>query len=164
MAIIIFNGRTYNNLEEMPPNERKAYEQMMNIFMDANGNGIPDFLEGDMAQNVMTAFTSNLVINGKAYGGINEMPEDMRTRVVGAFEKMAELGIVTKTTSPMMMQVKNSQVSREPQISSKPFISGAYSSAIQEDKGSNVLLWILAGVVLFLCLAISVFVIFYFMQ
>ena len=52
---IMFNGKTYNSLEEMPANERMAYEQMQKIFVDANGNGIPDFLEGDIAKNVMTA-------------------------------------------------------------------------------------------------------------
>ena len=98
---IIFNGKTYNSLDEMPPNERQAYEQMLNIFMDKNGNGIPDFLEGDMAQNVMTAFTSNINVNGKSYSNVNELPDDLRARVQGAFEKMEQFGIVTKNASPM---------------------------------------------------------------
>ena len=55
---ILFNGKTYNSLEEMPAKERQAYEQIRKIFVDANGNGIPDFLEGDIVKNVITAFTS----------------------------------------------------------------------------------------------------------
>ena len=47
---IIFNGKTYNSLEEMPANERQAFEQMQQIFVDANGNGIPDFMEGDISR------------------------------------------------------------------------------------------------------------------
>jgi len=39
---IIFNNKTYNSLEEMPANEREAYESMFKIFKDENGNGIPD--------------------------------------------------------------------------------------------------------------------------
>ncbi len=50
MATIIFNGKTYNSLEEMPANERQTYEQIANMLVDKNGNGIPDFLEGDLVQ------------------------------------------------------------------------------------------------------------------
>ena len=31
---IIFNGKTYNSIDEMPVNERQAYEQMSQIFKD----------------------------------------------------------------------------------------------------------------------------------
>ena len=81
MATIIFNGKSYNSLEEMPANEKMAYEQMMNIFVDADGNGIPDFLEGDMVKNVMTAVTSNISVNGQMYEGMNELPTDVREKI-----------------------------------------------------------------------------------
>lgn len=164
MATIIFNGKSYNSLEEMQPNERQAYEQMMSIFVDANGNGIPDFLEGDIVKNVMTAFTSSINVNGQAYGGMNELPVDVREKIHGAFEKMTELGIVTKTTSPMMMGINSAQVTPQPQIQSTPFVSREFSPAIEEDKGSNVLPWILAGVGLLFCLALAAFAVFYFIQ
>lgn len=160
---IIFNGKTYNSLEEMPPNERQAYEQMMNIFVDANGNGIPDFLEGDMVKNVLSAVTSNIHFNGQVYEGMNELPPDVREKIQGAFEKMSELGIVTKTTPSMMMGVNSAQVSGEPQIRSRPFVSREFQPAIEEDKGSSALPWILAGAALLFCLALAAFAIFYFM-
>lgn len=45
-ARIIFNGREYANAEEMPAEARAAYEQAMNVFTDADRNGIPDIFEG----------------------------------------------------------------------------------------------------------------------
>ncbi len=92
---IMFNGKTYNSLEEMPANERMAYEQMQKIFVDANGNGIPDFLEGDIAKNVMTALTTNVVnYGGKVYNNLDELPADARQKVQDAFAKLSQMGIV----------------------------------------------------------------------
>lgn len=163
MATIMFNGKSYSSLEEMPPNDRQAYEQMMSIFVDANGNGIPDFLEGDIVQNVMTAVTSNIHFNGQVYDGMNELPADVREKIQGAFEKMTELGIVTKTASPVVMGLNSDQASKDPQIQSRPFISREFSPTIEEDKGSNALPWILAGIALLFCLVLAAFAVFYIM-
>ena len=164
MATIIFNGKTYNSVEEMPALERQAFEQLSSMFVDKNGNGIPDFLEGDLASNVITAFTSNVNINGKTYNNVNELPDDMRQRVQGAFEKMAELGLVTKTSSPMIAQVNSVQVTPKPQAISQPIVSQEYPSAIQEASCPSILQWALAGIVLFFCVVIAALGVFYFMQ
>lgn len=92
---IIFNNKTYNSVEEMPANERQAYESMFQIFTDKNGNGIPDFLEGDVAKNVMSAFTSNVVYNGKVYTNMDELPADARQKLNDAMGKLNQMGIVT---------------------------------------------------------------------
>ena len=42
---IIVNGQTYDSLDQLPPEVRAKYEQALNT-MDANHNGVPDFLEG----------------------------------------------------------------------------------------------------------------------
>jgi len=90
---IIFNGKSYTNLEDMPANERTAYDHMQKIFVDANGNGIPDFLEGDVAKNVITAFSSNVNFNGQVYNNLNALPEPARKKVQEAFAKLSQLGI-----------------------------------------------------------------------
>lgn len=164
MSVIIFNGKTYNSLEEMPANERQAYEQIANMLVDKNGNGIPDFLEGDMVKNVMTAFVSSLNVNGQNYDGMNDMPPEIRAKVQGAFEKLSELGVVTKSTSPMVMQVNGMQVEQKPQMVSKPLVPQGTNPAVQEESGPNVLLLSLAGIVLVFCLAIAAFAVFYFMR
>jgi len=152
---IIFNGKTYNSVEEMSANERQAYEQVANMFVDKNGNGVPDFLEGDMVKNVMTAFASSVNVNGQTYNGIDELPPDVRAKVQGALGKLSEFGIVTKT--PPTTQIE------QPIVTSSPLVSREYNPAIQEEK-SNPLIWILIGAALLLCLAVAVIGIFFFTQ
>jgi hypothetical protein len=91
---IVFNSKTYDSLEEMPANERQAYEQLQQIFVDANGNGIPDFLEGDSAKNVITAITSAVNHDGKVYNSLKELPPETCQKVQDAFAKLNEMGIV----------------------------------------------------------------------
>ncbi len=164
MPMIIFNGKTYNSIEEMPANERQAFDQLSTMFVDKNGNGIPDFMEGDMVQNVVAAYTSSINVNGRNYGNMTELPDDMRARVQGAFEKMAEFGIVTKTTPPVMMQTNSMSMEQKPLVVSKPFIPQQVNPAIQEGSGSNTFVLVLGGIVLFLCLIIAAIAVFYFIQ
>jgi hypothetical protein len=153
MATIIFNGKTYNSLEEMSANDRQAYEQIANMLVDKDGNGIPDFLEGDLVKNVMTAFTSSINFNGQTYNGMNELPEDVRSKVQGAFDKLSEFGVVTNS-SPMM-SVQTPQVGREPVVTSRPLVSREYNPTIQEDKSNPVMMWIMIGLALMTCLAVA---------
>lgn len=97
---IMFNGKTYNSLEEMPVNERTAYEQMQKIFVDANGNGIPDFLEGDVAQKVISAFTSTINYEGKIYNNLDELPAEARQKLQAAFIKLNQMGILGPNAAP----------------------------------------------------------------
>lgn len=144
---IIFNGKTYNNLEDMPANERQAFEQMSQMFVDKNGNGIPDFLEGDLAKNIITASSSTFVYNGKTYNNLNEMPEDIRNKVHMAFDMMSGMGMVSKTA---FVQEKST--------ASKSFIApGNSSSVIEEDQGSNVFPYILGAIVLCFALVVLAF-------
>lgn len=164
MTSITFNGKVYNSLEEMPSNERQAYEHMMKIFVDANGNGIPDFLEGDIVKNVMVA-AKNISADGKIYEGMNELPNELRAKIQTAFEKMNELEVVTKNTSPMMMEVNSVQVTpKEPDAQSQPFVSREFSPAIEEEKSSSALPWVLGVAALLFCLALAAFALFYFIQ
>jgi len=47
MTKIIANGITYDNMDQLPPEIRAKYQKAMEA-MDANKNGIPDFVEGMM--------------------------------------------------------------------------------------------------------------------
>jgi hypothetical protein len=159
MSMIIFNGKSYNSVDEMPANERQAFEQLSGLFVDRNGNGIPDFLEGDMAQNVMTAFTSNVNYNGQTYNDVSDLPPEICNKVQGAFEKLSQLGIATKVPQKIAQGLA-SQPGHEPAFrSSEPVVSREYSSTLQEDTGSP-LRWVLIGVGLSLCLfavAVAIF-------
>lgn len=151
MTAINFNGKTYNNLSEMPANERMAYEQMMQIFVDKNGNGIPDFLEGDMVQNVLKAHSTNISIGGGTVHGIHDLTPEARESVENAFKMLSQLGILPKDIPVSTYTQSAPPTSREPQMTSKPFISREYNPTIQEEKSNLPLIILLAVVILVFC-------------
>jgi hypothetical protein len=161
MPVIFFNGKTYNSLDEMPANERQAFDQLSTMFVDKDGNGIPDFLEGDMAKNVMTAFTSSVNLNGQTYNGLNELPPEVRAKVQGAFQKLSELGIVTKD-SPGMIQVQAAQTGQTQMAPSQPLVTPQFSPAIQDDKKSSPMMWVVVGLGLALCATLAFIAVFVF--
>ena len=66
MPQITFNGKTYNDIAEMPAVERQAYEQIMAHFKDENQDGIPDIFQGDVVSNIVSAVAStDFVVDGK---------------------------------------------------------------------------------------------------
>ena len=131
---ITFNGKTYNSLADMPGGERQAYEHMLQIFKDEDGNGIPDFMEGDMAKNVMNAFTSNVNFNGRVYGNLEDLPPQAKEKVQKAFDKLKQMGIVTDT--PSLQASSPAPTDFDPAFqSSKPLLP--QESAIQEGGGRN---------------------------
>lgn len=147
MQTIIFNGKTYKNIEDMPANERQAFEQMTKMFVDANGNGIPDFLEGDVVKNVVSAHSAqtNINVNGQTYHSFNELPPELRQQVDGAFQMLSNIGVLNGTPEAPSQDVKaRSKMSTESQT----------SSVIEEDRGNSVFTMVLGGIVL--CFAIAV--------
>ena len=156
---IIFNGKSYNSLEEMPANEREAYESMFKIFQDANGNGIPDFLEGDIAKNVTTAFSNAVHYNGAVYNNLDELPPEAREKVKAAFVKLNHLGLIEGT--PMGASAQPKTPAFEPAFkASKPLIS---QEPVMEEVGGRNWLVILGFLGALLVCAV-VFAVFMFMR
>lgn len=145
MPTISFNGKTYNSIEEMPAKERQIYSQIAEMLVDKDGNGIPDFLEGDVVKNVVNVFKKSVDVNGQSYSDIDQLPPDVRVKIQGAFEKMAEFGIVKEALS--------ARVNQGAVMSSRPIVTP--QSSIQEER-SSPLMWLLIGVGLTLCLALAV--------
>ncbi|NWF64141.1 MAG: hypothetical protein HXY38_07535 [Chloroflexi bacterium] len=155
MPTIIFNGKTYHSIADMPANERQAFEQMSQMFVDANGNGIPDFLEGDMVQNVLAAHSSQMGVihaDGKTYHTLEDLPPALRQRVDGAFQMLSNMGIVQEMPNAAAKKPP-APIRREPAFESKP-LEPQGSSVIQEESGRSVFTLVLGGVVL--CFAIVV--------
>ena len=153
MPTIIFNGKTYNDINDMPADERQAYDQMSGIFADKDGNGIPDFMEGNIAMSVMNASASGFVVNGKTYASLDEMPEDMRTKMRSAFDALASAGLVSKSTFVQMTEAKTiprSQPTPQP------------SAVIEEERGGKTFTLILGGMVLCSALAAVAMAFYYF--
>ena len=85
---IHFNGKTYNSIEEMPPEARQAYEQALALLADKNANGLPDFmdamLQGQPPEqvlqplNVLTSSQTQIIYNGQTYTSLEAMPAEAR--------------------------------------------------------------------------------------
>ena len=50
----VVDGKTYNSVDDLPPDARARYEQSMGS-LDGNRNGMPDFLEGMLKVSNQTA-------------------------------------------------------------------------------------------------------------
>jgi len=83
MSQIFFNGKQYNSLDEMPADQRAAYEQVMAFMKDENNNGIPDLFEGDVIQKMMGMASTRVIINGQEMQSFESLPPEARAK----FEK-----------------------------------------------------------------------------
>ncbi len=88
---IVFNGQEYPSLDAMPPEARKAYQQVMGMFADKDGNGVPDVFEGRGSDAVVIE-QSSIVVNGQAYPGVEAMPADVRRIYEQAMGALAKSG------------------------------------------------------------------------
>jgi len=75
---IIFNGKTYTKVEDMPEEMRQAYQQALAHLADADKNGVPDIMERGGAGNVIAIQQSSINFNGREYKSVGEMPAIVR--------------------------------------------------------------------------------------
>jgi|SRR5581483_8289577 hypothetical protein len=86
----IVNGKTYNSLDEMPPDVRATYEAMGNLFADKNQNGMPDILEGTMNAGITMISSPTIIYEGKTYTNVNDLPPEARAKYDAALAKLAD--------------------------------------------------------------------------
>jgi len=103
--IIVIDGKTYNNVEEMPPEIRQKYEAAIRSLGDVNDNRIPDAFEkmnilADMDKNGVRDVLENLVsgqaavnsmkiiVDGKEFNGIENLPPEARARYEEAMGRL----------------------------------------------------------------------------
>jgi hypothetical protein len=67
MAKFDVNGKSYASLDEMPPDVRQAYEQMVGVFTDKNRDGVPDIMEGGMGAGSADAGILPMQINSTRF-------------------------------------------------------------------------------------------------
>ena len=75
---IIADGKSYNSIDELPPEVRAKYEQAMGA-MDANRNGIPDFVEGmtntsKQSNNVAASFGTPVATPSQPFPSVQSQP------------------------------------------------------------------------------------------
>lgn len=93
--LIVIDGKTYNSVNEMPPDVRAKYEQAMNTLKDGNQNRVSDAFEsmnilGDRDNNGMpdafedistTSVATNsmkFVVNGQEFNSLDDLPPEAR--------------------------------------------------------------------------------------
>jgi hypothetical protein len=83
--MINVNGQSYSRWEDVPPEVR---QQLAGTLPDADRNGIPDVLEGNLAGLPTTgtaqSFTS-ISVNGQQVGSVGELPPDVQQVLRQAF-------------------------------------------------------------------------------
>ena len=118
---IVFNGREYDGVEQMPPEIRAQYLQVINALGDADGNGIPDILERGGSSSV--AVKESIVFNGREYQNRDELPREVRE----ALERMpppkpenvTRKVVVNAKTFPVKTTVSLGSAGREGQSTSR---------------------------------------------
>ena len=154
MPKIHFNGKTYNDLAEMPATEREAYDQLMAIFKDEDQDGTPDIFQGDVVGNIIEVVKKTSGDPEKA-AALEQMSPLMRARLSKGLAKLHALGLLTGHPDlPKEWPFPSSEEKpswEDTEIrASEPIIQSP--SAIQEDTGPR---WLLVGVIL-IVLAICV--------
>lgn len=154
MPQIHFNGKTYNDLAEMPATEREAYDQLMEIFKDEDQDGTPDIFQGDVVGNIIEV-VKKASGDPEGVAALEQMPPEMRARISKGVARLYELGLISGAPDlpedwPFSSSDKGPSWEDAEIRPSKPIIQSP--SVIQEESGSRV------GVIfLILILALCVF-------
>lgn len=133
MPTIHFNGKTYNDLAEMPAAEREMYDQLMSVMVDEDGDGIPDIFEGDVVANIINLMKTSGYENQEGVIALEKMSPVMRDRLSRGMAKLYELGLISGM--PDLPNGFRAPSWEDAQIRpSRPIIPSP--SAIQEERGN----------------------------
>ena len=182
--IIVIDGKTYNSVEEMPPDIRQKYEKAMrslgnatanqipdalesvkNILADKDQDGIPDLLENLNAGNTVVN-SMKIVVDGKEFNGIENLPPEVRARYEAALGKLNanKNGIpdfvegMLKTSAPNQVTTASTIFPADNPPRSQPIPT---SPTIAPDT-SNGLMLALAGLFIFLLCVLAAGAVWYF--
>jgi hypothetical protein len=72
------NGQDYGSVNDMPPEIRQAYEEALALMGGAKHGGFLDKLGTGMRANVQMVPNAKVVFNGQEYGGVEQMPANVR--------------------------------------------------------------------------------------
>lgn len=76
---IVFNGAEYDSVEAMPPDVRAQYEQVLETLKQTGGDEVLSALQrASSGGATFKATYRQIVVDGKKYGSVDEMPADVR--------------------------------------------------------------------------------------
>ena len=151
MPQIHFNGKTYNDLAEMPATEREMYDQLMSVMQDADGNGVPDIFDGDVVSNIIEVVKKSGYGDGEQITALEQMSPEMRARLSKGIGLLNEFGLLSEM--PDIPSGSQAPTWEDAKIRpSKPIIQT--QSAIQEESGvSRTMILLALLVALAVCVA-----------
>ena len=79
---IVFNGQEYDGVDAMPADIRKQYEDVMRLLSDSDRSELETQVQGGLGRrivNVKTNVRTRIVVNGKEYGSVAELPPGVRS-------------------------------------------------------------------------------------
>jgi hypothetical protein len=152
MSQIFFNGKQYNSLDEMPADQRAAYEQVMAFMKDENNNGIPDLFEGDVIQKMMGMASTRVIVNGQEMQSFESLPPEARAKFEKAMSKLSQIGLISPGfSSQVPIQSAPQLAQSEPAFKQSPPLIRSSPSVISEETGSRTGIIIAVLAVLLLC-------------
>lgn len=147
---IVFNGQEYSSVEAMPPDVRQAWRQVMGMFADRNGDGVPDLFQGEGVEPTVIQ-QSSFVVNGKTYPSLDAMPPDVRRmyeQAMGAVEAMGPGAGTPPRETPLSFAITAGQTTT-PEPPAQRTRGGSASPRWGEDAPSRFSLpWMLVLVLL----------------
>lgn len=155
--LIVIDGKTYNNVSEMPPEVRARYEQAMRGLEDVNRDGMPDVFTAAASTPVMSS-GMKFVVDGQEFNSIADLPPEARAKyeqAMGALDKNLN-GIPDFVEGLLGMAP---QTSVQPGVPAAPSprpalrIPQTASPTISPDTSNGWTLVLLGGFLLFLCAA-----------
>jgi hypothetical protein len=86
-AKIVLNGKEYDGIDAMPPDVRKDYEAVLESLKTTGGEEVLSLLQRGDRTSIKTTFRE-IVVNGKTYGSVDEMPVEVRRMYEQAVARM----------------------------------------------------------------------------
>lgn len=111
---ITINGQQYDSPDEMPPDVRRTYEEAMKTMSSLSTGprgGTTQVYTGHAGPHLGGSLlvTRTLTVNNRTYGGLDELPPDVRQQVEGALGG-AGTQVRPKTTVGLTFNIKGPQV------------------------------------------------------
>ncbi|MBK9927174.1 MAG: hypothetical protein IPP66_18045 [Anaerolineales bacterium] len=163
---IVIDGKTYNSVDEMPPDIRQKYEEAMrtfqgdtvsqvgNITADNNNNSLSDVFES-MPSGKIVANIMKFIVDGSEYKSLDDLPPEARAKYQQAMEQLDKNqngipdmleGMTTNAAPNVQSTPAMTSFPSFPVASSKPI--APISSAMDEPEGSSGWMLVLVGVLL----------------
>ena len=155
--LIVIDGKTYNSVNEMPPEVRAKYEQAMGGIKDENGDRMPDAFNATSLASVMSN-GMKFIVDGREYNSIEDLPPEARAKyeqAMGALDKnqngMPDFLEGMMGMFPQAPAQPGTPVAPTPRPVSRPPLPASPTTSLDTSNGWTLVL--VGGFLLLLCAA-----------